>query len=109
MKENKFKHISDEQLAAFIDGNTTEAENDIVLDAVESREDLETLVLVLSAKRIAEEAEDVDADKEELKDMPDPKLLSSKKIKLRPFEPLPMTGFLGSGTDEETPADEKEE
>ncbi len=104
MNSDKLKNITDEQLAAFVDGNLSETENEAILDALQTDEDLKTLVMVLEAKKLAEEAD------EELDDMPDIDTSSGKRIKIHPFESLPMAGFLGNDTDEpETSADDKKE
>jgi hypothetical protein len=92
--------ISDEQLAQFIDGNSSPKEIDAILDAVSSEEDLETLVLAYSAKTKIEE------DSEE-EDMPDIKDLG-KTIKMQQLERLPMAGFLGD-TSIDDPSDKDDE
>jgi hypothetical protein len=50
MKANRMQDASDNQLAQFIDGNTTDAETDEILDAIQSKENLKTLALAFSAK-----------------------------------------------------------
>jgi hypothetical protein len=87
------KDISDNKLARFIDGNTTDAETNEILDAIQSEEDLETIALAFSAQKILN-AEDLD-------DMPDINALG-KIIKMNPFERLPMAGFLGNSTEDNT-------
>lgn len=82
--------ISDEQLARFIDGNSSPEEIEAILDAIGSKKDLETIVLAYSAKsKIEEESEE--------EDMPDIKELG-KTIQMKHFERLPMAGFLGDTT-----------
>jgi len=79
--------FSDEQLAQFIDRKASPEEIVTILDAVSSKKDLETIVLAYSAKtKIEEELEE--------EDMPDIKDLG-KTIQMNHFERLPMTGFLG--------------
>ncbi len=90
MKSNKLNSPSDEQLAAFIDGNLSESENESILDSIQTKEDLEALTIALSAKKIIEETDN------ELDDMPDINELSGKSVKLHPFDQLPMAGFLGN-------------
>ncbi len=95
--KSKFKQITDEQLAAFIDGNTSEEETKEILDSVQSKDDLETLALAFS---IQEQAEDID-------DLPDVASLG-KTVEMRPFDRLPMAGFLGNETSD-NPNETKEE
>ncbi len=102
MKSDKFKKLTDEQLAAFIDGNTSESENETVLDSIQTKKDLETLAMSITAKNIAEETDD------ELDDMPDVSKLSCETVKLQPFESLPMAGFLGNNPNDSENPDEVE-
>ncbi len=86
--KTKFENITDEQLAAFIDGNASEKETNEILDAVQSKNDLETIALAFSIQARKDGEEDVD-------DMPDVTSLG-KIVEIRPFERLPMAGFLGN-------------
>jgi hypothetical protein len=94
-----FNNITDEQLAAFIDGNVSKQEADEILDVVQSEDDLETLALAFSAKAELETDEEPD-------DMPEITLLNKTAVICR-FEPLPMAGFLGNETSDK--GDETEE
>ena len=47
--------LSDEQLAQFIDGNSSPEEIEAILDAISSGKDLETIVLALTATTKIEE------------------------------------------------------
>ena len=88
MQKLNFKNIPDEQLATFVDGAGSEQETCEILEAVQSKEDFATLALTISAQaQIVEE-----------EDMPDVATLG-KVIEMRPFERLPMAGFLGNITE----------
>jgi hypothetical protein len=95
MKINRMKDISDNKLAQFIDGNTTNTETNEILDAIQSEEDLETITLAFSAQKILNEEDD------NLDDMPEINTLG-KIIQMNPFERLPMTGFSGNSADDNT-------
>ena len=92
----KFNHITDEQLAAFIDGNASESEANEILNTAGSRDDVEILTVSFSANNISEEEEDMPGI-ETLK-------LSSQKIC---FDPLPMAGFMGDQCPEDNSDTEK--
>lgn len=55
MAVDSFDEISDEQLASFLDSNTSETENEQILDAVLSEEDMEILSMAFSIRRIIDE------------------------------------------------------
>ena len=88
--KSTFKNITDEQLAAFIDGNVSEKETKEIFDAVQTKDDLETLALAFSVQ-VKKSGED------NFDDMPDDASLG-KVIEMHPFERLPMAGFLGNET-----------
>lgn len=100
---DKFNAITDEQLAAFLDGKLSETEGNSILDAVQTKEDLETLALALDIKKMIEES---DGD---LSDMPDINEPLGKLIEMRPFGSLPMTGFLGNDPDDSGQSDDEAE
>jgi len=84
-----FKEITDEQLAQFIEGNATPAESDAILDAIQSFDDLETVVLATTASAMFDD--DVSDDLPAWDISP-----KGRVVKLYPFEPLPACGFLGN-------------
>lgn len=57
MPMGSFDEISDEQLASFLDSNTSEMENEQILDAVSSasEEDMEILSMAFSIRWIIDE------------------------------------------------------
>ena len=86
---DKYDHISEEMLGAFIEGNTSFDETEAILDAIRMKEDLETLALGIAASSAFVE--------DSLDDMPNFDD-SEKIIEIRSFGSLPMAGFLGNAT-----------
>lgn len=83
---NSFDEISDEQLASFLDGNTSEMENEQIYDAVSTEEDMEILSMAFSTRLIIEEG---------MEDMPKSLDISLNQISKDSFEWFGMCGFVG--------------
>ena len=62
---DSFDEISDEQLASFLDSNTSEMENKQILDAVSSEEDMEILSMAFSIRRIIDEDVENETEKQD--------------------------------------------
>lgn len=92
--KSKLDNISDEDLAAYIDGVASEDEANAILDSIQTKEDLELFVLALSSK---ETADKIFSEEDTVNFGEQP----TKKIILRPFESLPMAGFLGEEKDQD--------
>ncbi|MDR0983004.1 MAG: hypothetical protein LBM07_07190 [Culturomica sp.] len=105
-----FNNIPEEELAAFIDGQTTELESRAILDAIGTAEELETVLTARAAAMLAEAnieslaTDSVVTEKEvPLSKLPPLKLRALPRSRAL-FEPLPMAGFLGDNNEGDSQA-----
>ncbi len=91
-----FNDISDELLAQYLDGNTSEDENRTIENSIHSISDLETVCLAGSASMLSEDLDEL------------PSFGECGDININRYEDLRACGFLGSDPEYDDGEKEKE-
>lgn len=91
-----FNDLSDELLAQYIDGNTSEDENRTIEDSIHSISDLQTICLAESASKISEDLDEL------------PSFGECGDINIHRYDDLMACGFLGNDPEDDDGKNEKE-